>query len=161
MSASLPARNTAELASAARAILGQVDQELGTFFQLLYQRGFIDLGSRPEKAPVNEEWFFPETGLPFLLLEADLLTLLHEFGHGYHDYLSLARQKLLVNMGAPDEFNECAAMSMMMLAYPLCWLLLNSGGVRAGLPECQRVLGRLTSAWQMSHTRGSSIKVTD
>ena len=118
VSASLPVRDAATLATAAQAILGQVDQEFGTFFDRLYQRGFIDLGSRPEKAPVNEEWFFPQTGLPFLLLEADLLTLLHEFGHGYHDYLSLTQQKLLVNMGAPDEFNECAAMSMMMLAYP-------------------------------------------
>ena len=127
VSASLPERDTAELASAAQAILGQVDQEFGTFFGMLYQRGFIDLGSRPEKAPVNEEWFFPETGLPFLLLEADLLTLLHEFGHGYHDYRSLTQQKLLVNMGAPDEFNECAAMSMMMLSYPH----LTAGGYSA------------------------------
>ena len=88
-SASLPVRAPAELASAAQAILGQVDHELGSFFDLLYHRGYIDLGSRPERLRVNEEWFFPETGLPFLLLEADLLTLLHEFGHGYHNYLSL------------------------------------------------------------------------
>jgi oligoendopeptidase F len=117
VSASLPVRDAADLAKAAHAILGQVDHEFGAFFDMLYHQGFIDIGSRPEKAPVNEEWFFPETGLPFLLMEADLLTLLHEFGHGYHDYWSLTQQKLLVNMGAPDEFNECAAMAMMMLSY--------------------------------------------
>ena len=117
VSASLPTRSPAELAAAAHAILGEVDPDFANFFHLLDQHGFIDLGNRPEKAPVSEEWFFPQTGLPFLLLEADLLTLLHEFGHGYHDYRSLAQQKLLMNMGAPDEFNECAAMSMMMLAY--------------------------------------------
>jgi oligoendopeptidase F len=69
-----------------------------------------------------------------LLLEADLLTLLHEFGHGYHDYRSLAHQKLLMNMGAPDEFNECAAMSMMMLCYPH----LTAGGYSA--EEAHRIM---------------------
>ncbi len=127
VSASLPEREPAALAAAARAILGQVDQEFGSFFEMLYNRGHIDIGSRPEKAPVNEEWCFPQTGLPFIMLRADLLTLLHEFGHGYHDYLSLTRQKLLVNMGAPDEFSECAAMSMMMLCYPH----LTAGGYSA------------------------------
>ncbi len=127
VNAILPERAPAELAAAARTILGQVDQKFGSFFEMLYQRGFIDLGSRPEKAPVNEEWFFPQTGLPFLMLRADLLTLFHEFGHGFHDYLSLTHQKLLVNMGAPDEFSECAAMSMMMLCYPH----LTAGGYSA------------------------------
>jgi oligoendopeptidase F len=126
VSASLPEREPAALAAAAQAILGQVDQEFGSFFEMLYNRGHIDIGSRPEKAPVNEEWFFPQTGLPFVMLRADLLTLLHEFGHGYHDYLSLTHQKLLVNMGAPDEFSECAAMSMM-----LCYPHLTAGGYSA------------------------------
>lgn len=122
-----PALDAAALADGVERILGCVDGELAALFSRLRAVGFLDLGERPGRAPVDEEWFFPRTGLPFLMLGTDLFTLLHEFGHGFHDYTSLSHQQLIWNMGGPDEFQEFAAMSMMMLAYP--YLAQERGGV--------------------------------
>jgi oligoendopeptidase F len=122
----LPPLDPISLIETVARILSRVDPEMSALFRQLEATGHLDIGERPGRAPVNEEWFFPRRGLPFLMLDADLFTLLHEFGHGFHDYVSLQRQGLIWNMGGPDEFQECAAVTMTLLASP--YLARERGG---------------------------------
>jgi oligoendopeptidase F len=118
-------------------VLTRVAPELGRMFSRMRQHDLLDLSSRKGKMPGGEEWFFPITNLPYIHLNAvgstdDILTLLHECGHAFHDVMSATQQSLVWNMGAPAEFSEFAAMSMTMLALP--YLHQQRGG---WLPEDQ------------------------
>lgn len=128
-----PFADVAELEETTTRIFAQVDPVLGTEFQKL-RPGFLDLGSRKGKAPGGYCSFFPETGLPYIFMNAvgtqdDVRTLLHEGGHAFHDLASSAAQPLIWNEGAPTEFAEVASMSMELLASP--YLEKDKGGFYA------------------------------
>ena len=125
-----PFADVAALESGATRIFAQVDPELGREFGKLRPR-FLDLGSRPGKAPGGYCSFFPKTGLPYIFMnavgtESDVRTLLHEGGHAFHGLASSAAQPLLWNRGAPMEFSEVASMAMELLAMP--YLTQDKGG---------------------------------
>jgi oligoendopeptidase F len=111
-------------------IFDQIDPELGSDFGRV-RDGFLDLGSRRNKAPGGYCSFFPKTGLPYIFMNAvgthdDVQTLLHEGGHAFHAIASNEHQSLIWNIGAPSEFAEVASMGMEMLALP--YLAASRGG---------------------------------
>lgn len=125
-----PFADVGELESGTARIFGRVDPDLGRDFAKL-RDGFLDLGSRPGKAPGGYCSFFPRTGLPYIFMnavgtESDVRTLLHEGGHAFHGLASSAAQPLLWNRGAPMEFSEVASMAMELLAMP--YLAEDAGG---------------------------------
>lgn len=125
-----PFADVADLESGTARIFDRVDPELGRDFEKL-RHGFLDLGSRPGKAPGGYCSFFPQTGLPYIFMnavgtESDVRTLLHEGGHAFHGLASSAAQPLLWNRGAPTEFSEVASMAMELLAMP--YLAKETGG---------------------------------
>lgn len=99
-------------------ILQQIDPTFGAIFQRL-RDGYLDLGNRPGKAGAVEEWFFPGAGLPYLHVSThNAGSVLHESGHGMHDYLSFQTYGSIWNLNGPEEFQEFAATSMDLLAWP-------------------------------------------
>jgi oligoendopeptidase F len=97
------------------------DPELGALFAHMRAAGFLDIGWRKGKQGGGEEWMFLVTGLPIVCVDKEstqeaITVLSHEMGHAFHDYLSLTHQGLMWNLGAPTEYEEFAAMSMMYLA---------------------------------------------
>jgi oligoendopeptidase F len=117
-----PFADVAELEEVTSRIFARVDPALGADFDKM-RGGFLDLDSRKGKAPGGYCSFFPQTGLPYIFMnavgtEGDVRTLLHEGGHAFHGLASSATQPLLWNRGAPMEFNEVASMAMELLALP-------------------------------------------
>jgi oligoendopeptidase F len=93
--------------------------------------GFLDLDARPGKLPGSEEWPFPVSGLPCVRVSSDstdedILLLMHECGHAWHDFLSMAKLELVWQCDISDTFQEFAAISMTYLATP--FLFQDQGG---------------------------------
>lgn len=103
-------------------IFQQVDPQLGGYFEILRRNGLLDLDNRKNKAPGGYCTYFQVSRLPFIFMNAvgihdDVLTLLHEGGHCFHDFekahLPWMRQRQIGN-----EIAEVASMSMELLASP-------------------------------------------
>ena len=110
--------NTTLLMDGIERILNQVDKAFSDLFHEM-RSGYIDLGSRPGKAYTNEQWFFPQTGMPYLHIASnDPGALFHECGHAAHEYLSFKKLHSLWTFSGPEEFQEFVAMSMDMLCWP-------------------------------------------
>lgn len=125
-----PFKDPADLEEGAARIFSQVSPELGAQFARL-RGGYLDLGSRRNKAPGGYCAFFPRTGVPYIFMNAvgtqsDVQTLLHEGGHAFHDLASHANQPLTWDWGASAEFSEVASMGMELLASP--YLEASRGG---------------------------------
>jgi oligoendopeptidase F len=124
-----PFEDVSELVAGARRIFEQVDPVLASHFAGM-QEGFLDLASRPNKAPGGYCESFPVSGKPYIFMNAvgmhdDVSTLLHEGGHAFH-FMESRRHSLLWNHGAPMEFSEVASMSMELLSAP--YLEASKGG---------------------------------
>lgn len=98
----------------------QVFDELGPFFGDCLRRmqlmGRMDLDSRKGKAPGGYNCPLPETGVPFIFMNAagtvnDLITMMHEGGHAVHSFLSHGLT-LSAMKEYPMEIAELASMSM-------------------------------------------------
>ena len=92
--------------------------------------GFLDLASRPNKAPGGYCNGFPVSKKPYIFMNAvgthdNVSTLLHEGGHAFHFFESL-QQPLIWNHSGPMEFCEVASMSMELLSAP--YLNADRGG---------------------------------
>ncbi len=99
-------------------ILRRVDPQFGEIFSAL-RDDYLDFGSRPGKAHTVEEWFFPGAGLPYLhVVTTNPASVLHESGHGMHDYLTFRAHGSMWNLNGPEEFQEFAAASMELLCAP-------------------------------------------
>lgn len=115
-----PFRNGDELARLSRRAFDGVDRELGKQFQLLIDRGVLDLDNRPGKEPGGYQTTLSERKLPFIFMNAvgrdtDVRTLLHEGGHAFH-MLAAKDEPVLDYRHAPMEFCEVASMGMELLA---------------------------------------------
>jgi oligoendopeptidase F len=124
-----PFSDVAELEAGGQRIFDQVDPGLGAYFTAM-RDGYLDLASRPNKAPGGYCNGFPVSGRPYIFMNAvgthdDLATLLHEGGHAFHFVESL-RQPLVWNYDAQMEFCEVASMSMELLSAP--YLAKERGG---------------------------------
>jgi oligoendopeptidase F len=116
-----PFRDVEELEEGCSRVFEQVDPVLAGQFTML-RDGYLDLASRPNKAPGGYCNGFPVSGKPYIFMNAvgthdNVTTLLHEGGHAFHFVESL-RQPLVWNQNGPMEFCEVASMSMELLAAP-------------------------------------------
>lgn len=124
-----PFANAAELEAGSQRIFTQVDPVLAGYFTGMRDR-YLDLASRPNKAPGAYCNGFPVSGQPYIFMSAvgthsDVTTLLHEGGHAFH-FMESQRQPLIWNQNAPMEFCEVASMSMELLSAP--YLAAEQGG---------------------------------
>jgi oligoendopeptidase F len=124
-----PFSDVAELVAGVQRIFEQVDPVLASHFAGM-RDGWLDLESRPNKAPGGYCESFPVTGKPYIFMNAvgmheDVSTLLHEGGHSFH-FMESRRHPLIWNHGAPTEFSEVASMGMELLAAP--YLEASRGG---------------------------------
>jgi oligoendopeptidase F len=124
-----PFEDVVELEAGVHRMFEQVDPVLASYFAGMHE-GFLDLPSRPNKAPGAYCESFPVTGKPYIFMNAvgmqdDVSTLLHESGHSFH-YMESRQHPLLWNHGAPTEFSEVASMGMELLASP--YLEASRGG---------------------------------
>jgi oligoendopeptidase F len=113
--------DVADLVAGAHRIFEQVDPVFASYFDGM-RDGFLDLESRPNKAPGGYCEGFPVTGKPYIFMNAvgaheDVSTILHEGGHSFH-FMESRRHPLIWNHGAPTEFSEVASMSMELLSAP-------------------------------------------
>lgn len=124
-----PFDNAADLEAGGARIFEQVDPELAKHFMMM-RDGFLDLASRPNKAPGGYCNSFPISGKPYIFMNAvgshrDVTTLLHEGGHAFH-FMESFRQPLIWNYNGPMEFCEVASMAMELLSAP--YLSSEAGG---------------------------------
>ncbi len=119
-----------ELEDKVAAIFQRVDPELRGYFDIMRNKGLLDLDNRKDKAPGAYCNNYDMVMLPFIFenavgLSTDVDTLLHECGHAFHVFeeahLPYSHQ-LPVGM----EFAEVASMAMELLASP--YLLASEGG---------------------------------
>jgi oligoendopeptidase F len=125
-----PFRSVAELENGMQQIFTGIDFELGQQFAR-FRKGFVDLGSRPNKMSHAYCVSFPKRGMPFVLenvvgSENDVRVTLHEFGHAFHGYASMQAQPLVWNHFSVTEFVEVPSQTMEVLALP--FLHRKSGG---------------------------------
>lgn len=122
--------NVAALEEAAARVFRQVDPVFGDYFQTM-RAGYLDLASRPNKAPGGYCNAFPVSGQPYIFMNAagsaeNVSTLMHEGGHAFHFAESSRRQSLIWNYSASTEFCEVASMGMELLSAPY-WPISKGG----------------------------------
>lgn len=102
------------------SLLSEVKPELGEMIALMNSKGYLDLENRDGKAPGGYNYPLPETGIPFIFMNAtgtqdDVTTMLHESGHAVHSFLT--NDIPLVGLkDTPSEVAELASMTMELLA---------------------------------------------
>lgn len=116
-----PFSDPAELEEGGQRIFDRVDPVLAGYFAAM-RDGYLDLASRPNKAPGAYCNGFPVSGKPYIFMSAvgthnDVTTLLHEGGHAFH-FMESQAAPLVWNQNAPMEFCEVASMSMELLSAP-------------------------------------------
>jgi oligoendopeptidase F len=89
---------------------------LGNCLKTMKQMNRLDLDSRKGKAPGGYNCPLPETGVPFIFMNAagtmgDVITMMHEGGHAVHSFLS-HDLPLSFFKEYPMEIAELASMSM-------------------------------------------------
>jgi oligoendopeptidase F len=124
-----PFKDAEELEAGGYRIFQQVDPALAAHFVAM-RDGFLDLASRPNKAPGGYCQDFPVSGKAYIFMNAvgthrDVSTLLHEGGHAFH-FMESQHQPLVWNYNAPMEFCEVASMAMELLSAP--YLAQQHGG---------------------------------
>lgn len=99
--------------------LTAVSPQFGQFLQIMQAIDNLDLESRKGKAPGGYNSTLPESGVPFIFMNAvgtsrDIRTMVHESGHATHTFLC---RNLPINTfkAPPSEVAELAAMSMELL----------------------------------------------
>ncbi len=114
-----PFQNGEELIEGSIRVLQHLGPSLADKLRIMQQMGHLDLESRMGKAPGGYNYSLPETGVPFIFMNAvgtqsDLTTMLHEAGHAQHSfatqYIDIAEFKHM-----PAEIAELASMSLELL----------------------------------------------
>ena len=127
-----PYESMDEFKSKSRVIFEQVDPKFGEYFQTMMGEDLLDLEARKNKAPGAYSLGLHAVHRPFIFMSNtatpdDVLTLLHEGGHAFHEF-----ERAHVNffqrgeIYLPAEFAEVASMGMELLASP--YLTKEQGG---------------------------------
>lgn len=100
-------------------ILGSIDPYFGECISTMKEMNYLDLDSKPGKAPGGYNYPLYEIGVPFIFMNAvgaqrDLVTMVHEAGHAVHSFLSRDLE-LTGYKNLPSEVAELASMSMELL----------------------------------------------
>ncbi len=144
-----PFETGVELSKKAMDALGRVRPYYAECLRTMETKGRLDLESRLGKAPGGYNCPLPETGVPFIFMNAagtigDVITMMHESGHAVHSFLS---QPLALSAFKeyPMEIAELASMSMELFSMDN-WdaFFKNSDELkRAQLEELERVISVL------------------
>ncbi|ASZ10145.1 M3 family oligoendopeptidase [Chitinophaga pendula] len=115
----MPFHTGEELVTKASACFDQLRPFFGDCLREMKRLGRLDLESRMGKAPGGYNCPLPETGVPFIFMNAagqmkDLTTMVHEGGHAIHSFLSHPLA-LSAFKEYPMEMAEVASMSMELL----------------------------------------------
>jgi oligoendopeptidase F len=108
-----------ELLNGTLNMLTQLDPFFADCIATMDQMGYLDLESKPGKAPGGYNYPLYEIGIPFIFmnsvgLQRDLVTMVHESGHAIHSILTRDLQ-LTGFKNVPSEVAELASMSMELL----------------------------------------------
>jgi len=125
-----PYQSAHELVEKVSAIFNRVDPQLQEYFEIMRQKGLLDLENRKGKAPGAYCNNYDMVRLPFIFenavgLHADVATLLHEGGHAFHVFEE-AHLPYFHQLPVGMEFAEVASMAMELLSSP--YLLASEGG---------------------------------
>jgi len=115
-----PFSDTDELINITQKIFTRLDTSFGAMIEAMKGLGTLDLDSRLGKAPGGYNYGLPETGAPFIFMNAvgsqrDMTTMLHEGGHAIHSFL-INKLELSEFTRLPSEVAELASMSMELMA---------------------------------------------
>ncbi|GAA4450761.1 M3 family oligoendopeptidase [Rurimicrobium arvi] len=111
-----PFHSGAEMLEKSIAVFSTLRPFFGDCLRRMKEMGRMDLDSRIGKAPGGYNCPLPETGVPFIFMNAagtvnDLITMMHEGGHAIHSFLS-HKLPLAAFKEYPMEIAELASMSM-------------------------------------------------
>jgi oligoendopeptidase F len=125
-----PFSEVGELINKVSSIFHQVLPRFGEYFDMMNRDGLLDVENRKNKASGAYCTSFAYSRRPFIFANAvgmheDVQALLHEGGHGFHDFETYALP-YFQQRHAPMEFAEVASMGMELLASP--YLAENKGG---------------------------------
>lgn len=114
-----PFKGSKDLVDKLVRVFNKVDPSLGGYFETMREMGHLDLESRLGKAPGGYNYSLPETGVPFIFMNAvgtnsDLSIMIHEGGHAVHAFLTQYIE-LSDFTKVPSEVAELASMSMELL----------------------------------------------
>lgn len=115
-----PFDKTPELVEKTANCLDRVKPQFGDYLRIMDKMGHLDLASRKGKAPGGYNCGMPETGVPFIFMNAvgsmrDVTTMVHEGGHAIHSFLTKDLE-LLSFQNVPSEVAELASMSMELIS---------------------------------------------
>lgn len=118
-----PYQQQDQLIAGCASIFEHLDTELASYFNTMAADGLLDLDTRQGKAlggycstlPLRERAFIFMNGVG---THDNVQTMLHEAGHAFHAFESMAHAELYWQMDAPMEFCEVASMAMELLAAP-------------------------------------------
>lgn len=138
-----------ELSDKSVQVFGKLGKYFSSCLQTMTDMERLDLESRKGKAPGGYNCPLPETGVPFIFMNAagtigDLITMMHEGGHAVHSFLShdLPLSSL---KEYPMEIAELASMSMELFSMEHWDVFFSDKDElhRAQLEELERVISVL------------------
>lgn len=116
----LPFETTDELVDNTIRCFNRLDTYFGDCITIMRQANCLDLDSRMQKGPGGYNISMPESGVPFIFMNAantehDLVTLVHEGGHAVHAFLA-DRLPLCFLKETTSEIAEVASMAMELMS---------------------------------------------
>jgi oligoendopeptidase F len=141
-----PFANGEEMLEKSIAVFAKLRPFFGECLSKMKEMGRMDLDSRMGKAPGGYNCPLPESGVPFIFMNAagtvnDLITMMHEGGHAVHSFLS-HDLPLSAMKEYPMEIAELASMSMELftLEYWQDFFTTKEECLRAQWEEMERVI---------------------
>ncbi len=118
-----PFENGEQLIEGTIQMFQKLDPYFASCLTTMRKDGYLDLDSKPGKAPGGYNYPLYESGIPFIFMNAagaqrDLVTMVHEGGHAVHSFLSRDLE-LTGFKSLPSEVAELASMSMELLTMDL------------------------------------------
>jgi oligoendopeptidase F len=112
-----------EFSQKAINVFKHVDPVVGGYYEMLHNEGLTDLQNRKNKGPGAYCTSYPHMRRPFIFMNAvgkrdDVRVLLHEAGHAFHNFETMANLPYNDQRAYPIEFAEVASMAMELLASP-------------------------------------------
>lgn len=144
-----PFETGAELSEKSTEVFSKLGKYFSSCLQTMTDMKRLDLESRKGKAPGGYNCPLPETGVPFIFMNAagtigDVITMMHEGGHAVHSFLS-HDLPLSALKEYPMEIAELASMSMELFSMEHWDVFFSDKDElhRAQLDELERVISVL------------------
>ncbi len=123
-----PAGDHDFLVAQARTMFDRLDPEMGAFYRMMSDGGFMDLKNRPGKAGGGFCTSFPTEGVPFIFANfngthGDINVFTHEMGHAFQNWKSRDLPGIDV-LWPTMEAAEINSMALEFLTYPQMALMV-------------------------------------